>query len=68
MWLTLGAFFAILVVLILAHEIGHFATARIFGVRVEEFGIGFPPRLFGIKRRDTVYSLNALPLEDVDPT
>ncbi|MFC1961444.1 RIP metalloprotease [Chloroflexota bacterium] len=62
MWLTLLSFFAVLIVLVLAHEIGHFATARIFKVKVEEFGIGFPPRLFGIKRRDTIYSLNAVPL------
>jgi len=61
MFITIISFVAILLVLVLAHEIGHFATARIFGVRVEEFGIGFPPRLFGIKRGETLYSINAIP-------
>jgi regulator of sigma E protease len=60
--ITVVAFVAVLVVLVLAHECGHFFTARATGVRVEEFGIGFPPRLFGIRRRETIYSINALPL------
>ncbi|MEK9194627.1 MAG: site-2 protease family protein, partial [Patescibacteria group bacterium] len=47
--------------LILVHELGHFLTAKIFGVKVEEFGLGFPPRLFGKKRGETTYSVNALP-------
>ncbi len=62
MLLTVVAFFAVLVVLVLAHEIGHFVTARAFGVTVEEFGIGFPPRLFSIKRGKTRYSLNVVPI------
>jgi len=62
MWLTILAFLAVLAVLILAHELGHFITARISGVKVEEFGIGFPPRLLSIKRGETMYSLNAIPL------
>ncbi len=62
MALTIIAFLAVLIVLVLAHEIGHFVTARAFGVRVDEFGLGFPPRLFSIKRGETRYSLNALPL------
>jgi regulator of sigma E protease len=48
-------------VLILVHEIGHFASAKFFKVGVEEFGIGFPPRLFGKKYGETTYSVNALP-------
>ncbi len=48
-------------VLILVHEFGHFAAAKIFGVKVEEFGLGFPPRLFGKKIGETLYSLNLLP-------
>ncbi|MFH0712883.1 MAG: site-2 protease family protein [Candidatus Jorgensenbacteria bacterium] len=48
-------------VLILVHEFGHFAAAKIFGVKVEEFGLGFPPRLFGRKFGETLYSLNLLP-------
>jgi regulator of sigma E protease len=48
--------------LVLVHELGHFITAKWAGIRVEEFGIGFPPRLFGIKRGETIYSLNWLPI------
>ena len=44
------------------HELGHFITAKRAGVKVEEFGIGLPPRLFGIKRGETIYSINAIPL------
>jgi len=62
MVITIVAFLAILIVLILAHECGHFFSARATGVRVEEFGIGFPPRLFSIKRGQTRYSINAMPI------
>ncbi|MDI6858676.1 MAG: M50 family metallopeptidase [Dehalococcoidia bacterium] len=55
-------FFFIIVLLILVHEIGHFTAAKLFGVRVLEFGVGFPPRLAAVKRGDTEYSVNALPL------
>ncbi len=51
--------FALLVVV---HELGHFWVARRNGVEVEEFGVGFPPRLFSRKYGDTVYSFNLLPL------
>ncbi len=44
------------------HELGHFITSKRAGVKVEEFGIGIPPRLFGIKRGETIYSLNAIPI------
>jgi regulator of sigma E protease len=60
--ITILIFLGILAVLILAHETGHFATAKAFRVKVEEFGLGFPPRLFGFKRGETLYSLNAVPL------
>ncbi len=52
------------VLLVVVHEFGHFIVARKNGVEVEEFGVGFPPRLLGYKRKGdkTVYSLNALPL------
>ena len=50
-----------LVVLLALHEMGHFLLAKKFGVRVEEFGIGYPPRLFGKKIGETIYSLNLLP-------
>jgi regulator of sigma E protease len=48
-------------VLVLAHELGHFIAAKATRVRVEEFGIGFPPRLLSFKWGETRYSLNAIP-------
>lgn len=50
-----------LVVLVVIHEFGHFILAKKFGTRVEEFGIGYPPRLFGKKFGETFYSINLLP-------
>ena len=47
--------------LILVHEWGHFVAARKAGMRVDEFGFGFPPRLFGVKKGETVYSINCIP-------
>ncbi len=55
------AFIIILSVLVIVHEFGHFFAARKSGVTVEEFGIGFPPRLFSIRRGTTLYSINAIP-------
>jgi regulator of sigma E protease len=52
----------VLGVMILVHEWGHFIAARIFGVRVDVFSIGFGPRLFGWKRGATDYRVSALPL------
>ncbi|MEK7650547.1 MAG: RIP metalloprotease RseP [Patescibacteria group bacterium] len=54
-------FIIVLAVLILSHEFGHFIVAKKCGVRVDEFGLGFPPRVFGFKRGETTYSLNWLP-------
>ncbi len=62
MIITVVAFLGVLAVLILAHEMGHFVTAKASGVTVEEFGLGFPPRLLSIRRGGTRYSLNAVPL------
>ncbi len=62
MLITIVAFFGVLVVLIIAHELGHFITAKASGVRVDEFGLGFPPRLLSVRRGETLYSLNAIPL------
>ena len=45
----------------MAHEAGHFFTAKAFKIRVDEFGFGFPPKLFGWKKGETEYSINALP-------
>jgi regulator of sigma E protease len=50
------------VLLILVHELGHFFAAKSFGMYVEEFGIGFPPRLFSHTKGETRYSINAIPL------
>ena len=55
-------FLGVLVVLVVIHELGHFVTAKMFGVKVLEFGIGYPPRAFGFKRGDTEYTVNWLPL------
>lgn len=55
-------FFFILVVLVVVHELGHFLTAKWFGVKVLEFGVGYPPKLWGKTYRGTEYTINALPL------
>lgn len=55
-------FLGILFVLVLVHELGHFAVAKWMGMRVDEFGIGFPPKLFGIKKGETEYTFNLLPI------
>ncbi len=55
-------FITILVSLVLAHEFGHFLTAKAFGVKVLEFGVGFPPKVFGIRFGETEYTVNWLPI------
>jgi len=55
-------FFVVLAALVLSHEFGHFLFAKLRGVKVEEFGFGFPPRLFGLRKGETLYSINLLPL------
>ncbi len=59
--ITLLTVIIFLAILIIGHEFGHFLTAKYFGLKVEEFGFGFPPRLFKKKIGDTTYTLNALP-------
>lgn len=59
--MTIVIFFIVLAVLILVHELGHFLVAKKAGVKVEEFGLGFPPRLWGVKWGETLYSLNWIP-------
>lgn len=55
-------FIAVLVLLIVVHELGHFLVAKLFKIRVDEFGIGYPPRAFTIGTHgDTTYTLNWLP-------
>lgn len=60
--ITLFAFLVSIAFLILVHEFGHFLVARRYGLKVEEFGIGFPPRLFGVQKGETLWSVNAIPL------
>lgn len=60
-WFLLAAI-PVFGLLVFVHELGHFATAKWSGIRVEEFGFGFPPRIFGIKRGETIYSINWIPL------
>lgn len=60
--LTTVSFIGLLILLVFAHEFGHFITAKLARVKVEEFGIGFPPRIISFKRGETTYSLNAIPL------
>lgn len=61
MFFTILIIFFCLIGLMVLHELGHFLIAKKFGVDVEEFGIGYPPRIFGKKFRGTIYSLNLLP-------
>lgn len=60
--LTIVVFAVLLLALVLVHEWGHFIAAKKAGCRVEEFGFGFPPRLFSFMWHDTRYSFNLLPL------
>ena len=59
--MTIVVFLAVLVALVLVHEIGHFIAAKWTGMRVDEFGIGFPPRLWSTRIGETEYTVNALP-------
>lgn len=59
-WIGIGIF--VLGLMVLVHEWGHFIVARMFGVRVETFSIGFGPRLFGLRRGPTDYRLSIVPL------
>lgn len=62
MLITLLVFFLVLSILVLIHELGHFLVAKKLNIKVEEFGFGFPPRVWGIKRGETLYSINLLPI------
>jgi regulator of sigma E protease len=61
MILTIVYGIIVLSVLIIVHELGHFIAAKSCGVWVEEFGIGFPPRIYGKKFGETIYSINWIP-------
>ena len=52
----------ILGVIVFLHELGHFATAKYFGMPVSEFAIGMGPRIFSVRKGETVYSIRVLPL------
>jgi regulator of sigma E protease len=60
--MSIFLFLLVLFVLVLVHEWGHYITAKKTGMRVDEFAIGFPPRLFGIKRGETDFNFNLLPI------
>ncbi len=55
-------FFAVLSLLVFIHELGHFTVAKWLGVEVQEFGFGLPPRMWGKKVGETIYSINWLPI------
>ncbi|MDP4001685.1 MAG: site-2 protease family protein, partial [bacterium] len=59
--LTAIIFIIVIGVLVLVHEFGHFIMAKRAGMKVEEFGFGFPPRLYSWKKGETVYSFNWIP-------
>jgi len=61
MLLSIVAIIIFLSVFVLIHELGHFLLAKKFGLLVEEFGFGLPPRVWGKKIGETIYSINALP-------
>ncbi len=59
--MTIIIFLVILAVLVFVHELGHFIAAKLFGIRVDEFAIGFPPKIWSFKKGETKYALNAIP-------
>jgi regulator of sigma E protease len=61
-FLAVGLILLAITILVSVHEMGHFLAARMFGIRVETFSIGFPPKIFGVKRGDTEYQIGATPL------
>lgn len=60
--ITVLVFILILGILVLSHELGHLLAAKKLGVRVHEFGFGFPPTLWKKKIKNTVYKINVIPL------
>lgn len=60
--ISVVAFLVIIILLILVHEFGHYITAKVSDVKVEEFGLGLPPRIWGFTRGETMYSINWIPL------
>jgi regulator of sigma E protease len=60
-FISLFYFVIVIGFMVLIHEFGHYAVAKLLGVRVEQFAIGFGKRLFGFRKGDTDYRINALP-------
>ncbi len=60
--ITTILFFIVLSVLVFVHELGHFLAAKMFKIRVDEFALGFPPKVFSFKKGETTYAFNLLPL------
>lgn len=61
MFVTLISFFFVLSLLVVVHELGHYTVAKLGGIGVERFSIGYPPRLWGIKIGETDYCISAVP-------
>ncbi len=59
--ITIIVFLIVFSLLVLVHEFGHFYMAKKAGIKVEEFGFGLPPRVWGKKKGETIYSINAIP-------
>ncbi|MFH1648255.1 MAG: M50 family metallopeptidase [Patescibacteria group bacterium] len=59
--MSIVVFILILSGLVIIHEFGHFIVSKLNGITVEEFGLGYPPKIFGKKFGDTLYSINLLP-------
>lgn len=62
MSLTVLAVIFVFGLLVFVHELGHFITAKLTGMRVDEFAIGFGPKLISVKRGETLYSIRCIPL------
>ncbi len=62
MILTVILFLFILGILVFVHELGHFVAAKKLGVKVEEFAFGFKPKIWSVKKGETTYAINAIPL------
>ena len=60
--MNIAIFIISLAIIVLLHELGHFIAGKYFKVKVEEFGIGFPPRILKLKHKETIYSINSIPL------
>src|SRR3989449_7232067 len=61
-WVGIGLFVVAVLLVIMVHESGHFFLAKAFGIKVEEFFVGFGPRLWSFRRGETEYGVKALPL------